>query len=158
MCLADFKNISIDIQKEIDRLLNSGLISLEEAKLLNKKSIENFVNSNLYKRILNSPKVLREHRFSVRMPVSEARFSGNISKEKSSESLVVVQGAMDCAFIEDGLFVIVDYKTDKSNDVKNLYEKYVSQLEIYKYALETTQDIKVKEIGIYSFYLSSYYF
>ena len=65
---------------------------------------------------------------------------------------------MDCAFIENGKFVIVDYKTDKVEDIHTLYEKYVSQLEIYKYALEETTSIDVKEIGIYSFYLSRYCF
>ena len=65
---------------------------------------------------------------------------------------------MDCAFIEDGKFVIVDYKTDKVEDINVLYEKYVSQLKIYKYALEETTSIDVKEIGIYSFYLSRYCF
>ena len=82
-------------------------------------------------------------------------FGWNKEDEKDENS-VVVQGAMDCAFLEDDGFVIVDYKTDKTENMQSLYEKYVSQLSIYKYALEETQNLKVKETGIYSFYLSDY--
>lgn len=148
MCMANFKNLSdYGIESEIERLLKNEILSSEQIKLLNKKAILDFVNSDLFKRISKSPKVLREYRFSIKIPIKE-----------NSKNLVVVQGAMDCAFVENNEFIIVDYKTDKEDNIQNIYEKYISQLKIYKYALEQIQDLKVKEIGIYSFYLSKYYF
>lgn len=152
MCLAEIKAAREDLSREIERLLNRGLFSSQEAKLLNKISIEKFLNSNLCERILKSKKVLREFKFSVKMPLSASLFE----EDEKDENSVVVQGAMDCAFLEDDGFVIVDYKTDKTENMQSLYEKYVSQLSIYKYALEETQNLKVKETGIYSFYLSDY--
>lgn len=153
MCFADLKKAYENLDFEVENLVKRGLISFEEFKLLNLDSIKKFVNSDLCQRILKSPKVLREHRFSINMPIKNTPFYS-----KNDEGSIVVQGAMDCAFIENGKFVIVDYKTDKVEDIHTLYEKYVSQLEIYKYALEETTSIDVKEIGIYSFYLSRYCF
>ena len=51
--------------------------------------------------------------------------------------------------------VLVDYKTDyvPENDETSLKDKYTSQLEIYKRALEQALNRKVDSIYIYSTYL-----
>ena len=43
-----------------------------------------------------------------------------------------MQGAIDCAFIENGKAVIVDYKTDRIDSVESLAESYSKQLLLYK--------------------------
>ena len=80
-----------------------------------------------------------------------------IFKETNQTENIVVEGALDCAFKENGKYIIVDYKTDKTDNLSLLYEKYAKQLEIYKYALSGTEETDVFETGIYSFYLGDYF-
>ena len=51
--------------------------------------------------------------------------------------------------------ILVDYKTDyvEKNNEQELIDKYKSQLNIYKKALEQALNKKVKEVYLYSIYL-----
>ncbi|MBP7277958.1 MAG: PD-(D/E)XK nuclease family protein, partial [Sedimentibacter sp.] len=67
-------------------------------------------------------------------------------------------GIIDCYFIEDGEAVIVDYKTDKIDETKeiefqinNLKSEYKDQIELYKEAVERITGKKVKECYLYLF-------
>lgn len=155
MCCADFKNLAQNgIYPELNTLIQKGFLNNNEAKVLSITALEKFVKSDLFERISNSSKLLREHRFSVKIPPSMINESLSNSE---SENFIVTQGAIDCAFLENGEYIIVDYKTDKAANISELFDKYSKQLEIYKYALEHAQGIKVKELIIYSFYLNDQY-
>ena len=153
VCYADFSSLtSENAQNECSQLLSGGFLTNEEYSSLDISAIKKFINSEIFSRISGSSKVLKEHRFSVNVPAPK------INPEiTSQDTFIVVQGALDCAFEEGGEYVIIDYKTDKAHDIHELYEKYEKQLQIYKYALEQTENIKVKEIGIYSFHLNKYF-
>ena len=69
---------------------------------------------------------------------------------------ILLQGAVDLAFVEDDQLVIVDYKTDRVKDIKKLKDVYSKQLELYKIAMEKSTDYKVKECIIYSLYLDEF--
>ena len=144
---ADYKNTLLNFDKEIKRLLDKGFISEEQAKVVNKNSILNFLNSDLGKRILSSKDVMREYRFSVRVPVSQ--YSKKFASVNTTDN-IILQGAIDCVFEENGKYNIVDYKTDRVTDSKQLTEKYANQLEIYKYAFEKCKGHEVKDCIIYS--------
>ena len=100
---------------------------------------------------MESEEVLREYRFSIMLPTNQ------IVKDADKTENIVVEGALDCAFKENGKYVIIDYKTDRAADCKSLYEKYKSQLEIYKKAIEEITGAEVSEIGIFSFSLGQYF-
>lgn len=153
MCFANFKRATLNgVKSEINYLLSEEFLTVKESESLNVTQIQKFINSPLAKRILQSKKVLREQRFSVKIPPE--LLNKHAISEKISDTFVVMQGALDCAFQENGKYVIVDYKTDKTENIKDLYEKYSTQLNLYKYALEKISEIKVKELIIYSFYLN----
>ena len=63
---------------------------------------------------------------------------------------MILQGAVDLAFVEDGELVIVDYKTDRVKAPEELAERYASQLLLYKDAMEECLSLPVKECLIYS--------
>lgn len=152
MCYADFKKFNLfGADAVISNLVSKNFLTMEEAKLLDKKALINFKNSTLFKRIVESEEVLREYRFSIMLPTSQ------IINGASENENIVVEGALDCAFKEGGKYVIIDYKTDRADDCKSLYEKYKSQLEIYKKAIEEIKDAEVSEIGIFSFSLGQYF-
>ena len=160
MCYANFENISkYGVKKEIDFLYNRGFLNKSECNALYIPSLENFVNSNLFNRILNSEKVIREHRFSVKITPEflSNDFDFKNVKETENKDFIVLQGAIDCAFLENDKYVLVDYKTDRISDISELFYKYNKQVELYKYALRTSENIDVKETILYSFSLGESY-
>ena len=75
------------------------------------------------------------------------------SPDNAAEETVVVQGIADCAFVENGELVILDYKTDRNITPEILIERYAGQLAIYRRALEECLGMRVKETLLYSFEL-----
>ena len=97
--------------------------------------------------MLSAPQCLREYRFAVLLPAGEAfpEAQGDAAREP-----VILQGAVDLAFVEDGKLVIVDYKTDKVKEPSVLAPMYSQQLMLYKDALTECLGMTVKECLIYS--------
>ena len=112
----------------------------------NKIIFENYINSNLFKKIKNAKKIFKEAPFYVNVNYNE-------SKEK-----VLVQGVIDLYFIdENDNLILVDYKTDKNVDEAMLKERYYTQLTMYEKALNRSyknKNLKVNEKIIYSTFLN----
>ena len=83
----------------------------------------------------------------------------NVSRENHmhEEDLTLIQGIIDVFWIEDdGITVLLDYKTDRVDTAQELIDRYATQLKLYADALErvfAARKLKVKEILIYSFSL-----
>ena len=140
-----------DVAGFIEKLIRDNLLSQKEADLINPQKVVKFYSSETGKRIIKSNKVFREQAFEVEIPVSTAYPEIKVSNEN-----ILLQGVIDCFFEEDGELVLVDYKTDRYNDVSEIHEKYDRQLELYKYALEKITNKKVKEKIIYLFSTDSH--
>ena len=67
---------------------------------------------------------------------------------------IIVQGAVDLCFEEDGEIVVLDFKTDHAEDGEALRAAYGGQLAIYALACEKIFEKPVKQTVIYSFALS----
>ena len=76
------------------------------------------------------------------------------SGEKYGNEKIVLQGAIDCMFEEDGKMVVVDYKTDRAKDPLKLAEMYKEQLRLYKLAVEQITGKSVGQCLLYSFAMS----
>mgnify|MGYP001512425754 FL=1 len=61
---------------------------------------------------------------------------------------------MDLLFEEDDGIVVLDFKTDRTDDPEQLREAYGEQLSIYAAACQKIFEKKVKQKAIYSFALS----
>ena len=59
-------------------------------------------------------------------------------------------------FIENGKAVIVDYKTDKINDISELRPRYTDQLKVYCEAVEQAMGYEVAEKILYSLTLCDF--
>ena len=150
--LVPFEDMDISKTKaEIDGLSEKGVISPAELDLINPEKVVRFYRSPVGKRILRSNKVSREQPFEVGIRICDAypEFEGQ-------EENILLQGVIDCYFEEDGQLVLVDYKTDRYNDISEIHEKYDRQLELYKYALEKITKKTVKEEIIYLFSNDTY--
>ena len=77
-------------------------------------------------------------------------------KVRHEEDLTLIQGIIDVFWIEKDGIVLLDYKTDRVQQAKELIDRYETQLKLYADALERVfgaRKLKVKEILIYSFSL-----
>ncbi len=130
------------IAELLRKIVAEEFITDEEAKVVNVERLADFAASPLGKRIGASPAVYREKPF-------------NLIREIDGSS-TMVQGIIDCFFEEDGMWVLVDYKTTaiKSKEEFNrrkgqIAHRYKMQLEIYREALEESTGKKVKEANLY---------
>lgn len=135
-----------NLDEEIENLVSGGFITEEQGKSLDKKRLASFFNSSLAKRMFNSDKIYREIKVSTFLSANE--IYGIDFDDK-----ILVQGIADCVFEESGQLILVDYKTDRVKDENELLERYKKQLTFYKYAIEKTLKMPVKEVMLYSFYL-----
>ena len=69
-----------------------------------------------------------------------AQEAGRFAQEE-----LLVQGTIDCCFIEDGKWVLLDYKTDRTQDMDAIREHYRAQLGLYALALERITGRPVKQ-------------
>ncbi len=126
-------------------LLERQIITEEEynALLKNRGMAEGFLRSGLYGRIRNSPRVLYEQPFNMRMKAEELDYH-------SGEDMLV-QGILDLAFMEEGAWVLLDYKTDRVDDgtVSEAADGYRVQLDLYARALEKITGFAVSRRYLY---------
>ncbi|MBE6805007.1 MAG: helicase-exonuclease AddAB subunit AddA [Ruminococcaceae bacterium] len=151
MQFADFQKAKNDIEAEIERLYEWEFITLNEKEAIDLSVVKHFFESDLFARMEKSTKVSREMRFLTE--VSAGELNPELDTSIFNEN-VVVQGSVDCVFVEEDGIVVVDFKTDRVNDEKSLVDTYAKQLEIYATACEKIFRLPIKEKVIYSFHLS----
>ena len=136
-----------EVNNLIEKLLAKNAITEEEKSLIDMNIIKNYLNSELYNEILQAKEIYREIPFYLNIN------SGEIY-EKTNEP-ILVQGVIDIYYIsKNDELVLVDYKTDyikeKETGKEELTQKYKSQLDLYKRALEKALKRKVDKAYIYS--------
>jgi len=137
------------IQELVEELQQKDIITEKQKQAIPKQKILAFTKSELFKEIANAKAVYQEKAFYINIPVKELY-------ESKSEEKILVQGIIDIYYItQNGEIVLADYKTDYvlENDETYLIEKYQSQLNLYKRALEQATGQKVSNVYIYSTYL-----
>lgn len=138
-------------ETEIERLVEWQYLSETEANGVNISALRDFFNSDIFHRMQKSQNIQREMRFLTELP---ARIVDNSLSEKFDKEKIIVQGAVDVCFVEDDGIVILDFKTDRTDNPQGLAEAYGEQLNIYALACEKIFSKPVKEKMIYSFFLS----
>ena len=137
------------IKSLIQNLEMNKIITEKESKAINPNKILQFTKSEIWKQLKNAKEYYQEKPFYINVLASQ------IYDEDIKEN-ILVQGIIDLYFVnENGQIVLVDYKTDyvESGKEFELVEKYKSQLDLYKQALENALSIKVYKVYIYSVYL-----
>ena len=97
---------------------------------------------------------LREISFTVGRPAAELMPDAVASvPQDAAVEEILIQGMADCAFEENGVLHIVDYKTDRVHTAAELCDRYAPQLEIYAYALSRSLGLPIGSCLLYSFAL-----
>ena len=149
MQLCDYTNAASDLKREIKRLCTQENLTAQEAALIDIPRLSAFFAGSLAKRILSSPKVLREFRFMTDASVSP--LSRHLTGEDKESTLL--QGIADCVFFEGEIPYVVDYKTDRVDDAHELAARYKTQLLLYRDMLSHIFARPVEGCILYSFWL-----
>ena len=137
------------IQALIEDLVRREIITEKEAKSINPYKVLEFTKSTIWNALKSAKKVYKERPFFINIPAKEIY-------EEDVEEEILVQGIIDLYYInQNDEVILVDYKTDyvEKGKENELVEKYISQLELYKKALEESLQRKVNKSYIYSVYL-----
>lgn len=116
----------------LERLYAKGMLTEQEYSLIKVNWLEHFFTSDLGKRALQAPLVHREWAFNLLLDTG-----------------TILQGVIDLCFTEGDGWILTDYKTDRVN-AEELKERYSSQLNWYRRALEKITGMPVKEMYLFS--------
>ena len=122
------------VKEAVHEMADRDILTYQEVMLLYIKGISDFFAGDLGRRMLQSQRVQREWAFNLVM----------------DERGTLLQGVIDCAFLEDGEWVLVDYKTDRIEDEDAFIQRYREQINWYARALEQITGLKVKERYLYA--------
>ena len=135
------------LRREIDAFVRQGLLSREEAKLVYVPVLAAFCQSNIGRRMAESPELHREYPFTVLLA------GGDPLPETETGEQILIQGVIDCLFREDDAWILVDYKSDQLETADAFRSRYAVQLALYKRAVEQITHRPVEETYIYSLHL-----
>ena len=137
-------NTKEEITELVNGLVRNEIITQNEAEQIDLEIIYKFAQSEIAKEIKQAKSVHKEAPFYINLPAKE------IYKEETDEQ-ILVQGIIDLYYEDsEGELVLLDYKTDRVENEVQLKEKYTTQLELYKRALECATNKKVVATYIYS--------
>lgn len=138
------------VAEMIKKQVEDKKLSKVQADCIHASHIVKFTKSDVFSRMkeaYNRDELFRERQFLLGVPAKE------IKDHSNSKETMIIQGIIDVCFIENNQYVIMDYKTDKVQDLEELKERYAKQLECYKLALEKITGKDVSEMIIYSVHL-----
>ena len=135
-----------EIRNQLDALTACGRIRSEQRAVVRPSSLAQFFAGEIGARLLRSNAVHREWPFNLRLRIREALTDEEAAGAPDGE--ILVQGSIDCCFMEGGNWVLLDYKTDRSDDAGALTRRYRNQLRLYALALERITGAPVSEIRL----------
>lgn len=152
----DFKKEYPDadaVTEEIHRLMAAGLLRRDAEELISVEKLVAFFTSELGARMQRAARngsLRKEQPFVIGLPYHEV-YQEERAKEK--KEYVMVQGILDACFLQDGAWILVDYKTDavRENVQEVLRTRYRTQLAYYAQALRQMTGIPVADCLIYAF-------
>ncbi len=128
------EKLRLALLQGLDQLSGQGLLTPDQREGLYVDWLQYFFESDWGRRLLQSENIHREWAFNLCL---------------NREPLMLVQGVIDCCFIEDGAWVLIDYKTDFVQDEQAVFARYEPQLQLYRRALMEITGIPVREAVIF---------
>ena len=129
-----------DIRSMHAALRDEGVYDESDASGVRAEDVAWFTNTALFARMARSERVQREWSFTLPVPAAELY-------DTDAPETVLLQGVIDCCFLEDGAWVLLDYKTDrlKRDETPDAHAAlHAAQLALYARALESLTGCTVK--------------
>ncbi len=150
VCLEKCSELS-GVEAEVNRLVADGVISQEQADMVNCEKLACFFATPLGEKIRTGDHVLREFKFSI---LDDGLSYGDGLQGEQ----ILLQGVVDCAVVESDGITIVDFKTDRVTEdtVDVTAKQYFSQVEAYADALSRIFRTRVKCACLYFFQINRF--
>ncbi len=131
------------VQRELERLVDNGILSQQEREAVDTSMIVNFVNDPETNKFIEGA-VHREYKFSVLLPAED--YYG----EKLRDEKILLQGVVDL-WNETDEIRLLDFKTDRvrAGEEEESAKKYHAQIRAYRSAIEAVTGKTVKESAVY---------
>ena len=141
-CCSDVESIRTDLQ----RLVSSGLITEQQATIVDIEKIFRFFQTELGQKLRTGREVLREFKFSI-LESADSYYSG------VHDDAILLQGVIDCALIEEKEMIVLDFKTDhiSPSNFQSKIDQYTAQVQTYAKALSRIYNRPVSAAYIYFF-------
>ncbi len=140
-----------DVSMEVARLIKQGLLTPQQAQMIDCQNIAAFFNTDMGKQLRTAQRVLREFKFSI---LDDAeKYASQMSGEK-----VLLQGVVDCALIQPDGIIVLDFKTDRvtEDSLMQTAEQYRQQVMVYAEAMERIFQMPVKSVQLYFLRISQF--
>lgn len=124
--------------KQKEEMLKSGLITKEQANLLNDNNLQAILNLDIFNKIKDY-KQLKEQKFCCLFNANELGFSNDTEQ-------ILVQGQIDLLAVNGNDAILIDFKYSTIKNDSDLIKNYYTQLKLYKEAIEKSSKYKVKEV------------
>lgn len=135
----DIKNINTkkDIENALFDMVLKEFITQKQKDEVNVSSIHKFLSSELGLRLKGAKKLYREVPFNIDLKCYEVYTE--LDSNLFGNETIMLQGIIDCFFIEEDKIVLIDYKTGRKSDNHKI------QLDYYAFAIERIMKMKVVE-------------
>ncbi|MBR4109204.1 MAG: helicase-exonuclease AddAB subunit AddA [Oscillospiraceae bacterium] len=139
------------VQGEVERLARQGILTEQQAQLIDCRQIVGFFETELGRKLRESANVLREFKFSILD--DGAKYVSGMDAEQ-----VLLQGVVDCALIEPDGITVIDFKTNRVTEdtVLPVAGQYRTQVLAYADALERIYQMPVKSAQLYFFRINRF--
>ncbi len=147
------------LDREIERLCDGRFITRRTADIVERKQLERFFESELFKEIRSAHNTRREFHFGMFRSAADFTEKDEI-KALVGDKKIFVQGSIDLLIeTSDGKIILCDYKTDRISPeeidnrellVSNMREKHKDQLDEYRFAVKEIFGKEPSKTYIYS--------
>ena len=124
--------LKAELQSRLHDMQGRGVITRQELSLISADALAAYYESPLGQRVLAAETVKREWHFDLLVEQT------------------ILQGVIDCAFLENGAWVLVDYKTDHFTDDAAFTGHHRPQLAWYAKAVLQLTGTPVSEQYLYA--------
>ncbi|TDQ42069.1 helicase-exonuclease AddAB subunit AddA [Aureibacillus halotolerans] len=139
-----------DVEEGLERLVMMDQLTVEQRQSIEAADIYTFLNQPIGQQIRHADAVYKEVPFTFSVPSSKLY-------SVTGDAPVLIQGMIDLIFEDATGLYILDYKTDRISERYNsvdeglevLRKTYVSQLQMYAYAVEQIWKTPVKRAYLY---------
>ena len=131
------------VRRQLDAMAQLRRLSDVQRAAVRPSRLAAFLQGETGVRLRRAQEIHREWAFNARVRADEALSTAEAGRFAGEDLLV--QGSIDCCFIEDGAWVLLDYKTDRADDPEALRQRYRPQLAVYALALARITGIPVRQ-------------
>ena len=113
----------------------SSILTESEADAIYTRGAAAFLGSSLGRRLIQAETLHREWPFTMQI---------------REDSPTMVQGIVDAAFLEDGEWILIDYKTDRDTRPEIFIPRHEKQMNWYRTAVERLTQHPVREMWLFA--------